>query len=136
MVERLDGLVLTVVPTWTPSTITKRLTPISVHSNPSVDAWEIALLAAARKKDLPILAICRGLQLVNWSLEERFANTSSLTAGRTPTVDVDGHEATHSVNVVEARSRPNSSLARLGSTRCTIRWWKRWGGSHRLGEGL
>jgi len=32
---------------------------------PDRDEWEMELFAAARKRDIPVLAICRGFQLVN-----------------------------------------------------------------------
>jgi putative glutamine amidotransferase len=37
-------------------------------SNRAVDEFEIALVAAARRQDKPLLAICRGLQLLNVAL--------------------------------------------------------------------
>ncbi|MHC1561478.1 gamma-glutamyl-gamma-aminobutyrate hydrolase family protein [Actinomycetospora sp. C-140] len=65
VMERADGLVLTggsdVDPArygGVPDTSTSPL-------DPERDAREIALLAAARERGRPVLAICRGLQLVN-----------------------------------------------------------------------
>jgi putative glutamine amidotransferase len=102
MVERLDGLVLTggadVDPEHYHETPDANLGPLE----PDRDAWEIALLAAARAKDIPILAICRGLQLLNVVCGGTLRQHVELDgkAGH-PQWDVDGHEATHSVNIIE-----------------------------------
>ena len=39
--------------------------PALVEAEPGRDEFEIALVAAARKRNLPILAICRGVQVLN-----------------------------------------------------------------------
>jgi putative glutamine amidotransferase len=112
MIERLDGLVLTggadVDPEHYHESPDADLGPLE----PDRDAWEMALLAAAREKDIPILAICRGLQLLNVVFGGTLRQHVELdgNAGH-PQWDVDGHEPTHSVNVVEgtvtARFYPN-----------------------------
>jgi putative glutamine amidotransferase len=102
MVEHLDGLVLTggadVNPEHYDETPDENLGPLE----PDRDAWEIALLAAARTKDIPVLAICRGLQLVNVVFGGTLRQHVELENGAGhPQWDVDGHETTHTVNVVE-----------------------------------
>src|ERR1035437_3755748 len=98
MVDHLDGLVLTggadVDPEHYNESPDANLGPLE----PDRDEWEIALLAAARKKDIPILAICRGLQLVNVVFGGTLRQHVELdgSVGH-PQFDVDGHEATHSV---------------------------------------
>jgi putative glutamine amidotransferase len=46
-------------------------TPMSPHANPPSrerDLFELALLGAARQREIPILGVCRGIQLVNVGL--------------------------------------------------------------------
>lgn len=61
----LDGLILTgghdVDPQWYDAHPSPALGPVDLHR----DEFELALFHAARSQGLPILGICRGLQLVN-----------------------------------------------------------------------
>lgn len=75
--------------------------PRSTWLDPERDRWELELFAAARERGLPVLAICRGLQLATAAL------------GGTLIPHLDGHDAgdghaerTHPVAVV-----PESRLA-------------------------
>jgi putative glutamine amidotransferase len=102
MIEHLDGLVLSggadVDPANYGHAPETDLGPIE----PDRDDWEIKLLTAARRKDIPVLAICRGLQLVNVVFGGTLRQHVELDEGvGHPQWDVDGHQATHSVNVVE-----------------------------------
>jgi putative glutamine amidotransferase len=102
MVEHLDGLVLTGGADVDPENYNEAPDPDLGAIEPDRDAWEIALLAAARKKDIPVLAICRGLQLVNVVFGGTLRQHVELENGAGhPQWDVDGHQVTHSVNVVE-----------------------------------
>jgi putative glutamine amidotransferase len=55
--------------------------PPGAWVSPARDAHELALLAAARERGLPVLAVCRGLQLLNVAL------------GGDLVTHVDGHDA-------------------------------------------
>jgi putative glutamine amidotransferase len=63
--DGMDGLVLTggedVDPAWYNSDRSPLLNPPSRER----DLFELALFAAARQRELPILGICRGIQLIN-----------------------------------------------------------------------
>jgi putative glutamine amidotransferase len=102
MVEHLDGLILTGGADVDPEHYDEDPDVNLGATEPDRDAWEIALLAAARKKDIPVLAICRGLQLVNVVFGGTLRQHVELDEGAGhPQWDVDGHEVTHSVNLVE-----------------------------------
>ena len=68
VLDRLDGLVLTGGADVDPSRYGEA--PAEQTSRPRVlrDEWETALARAALDRDLPLLAICRGLQIVNVAL--------------------------------------------------------------------
>jgi putative glutamine amidotransferase len=63
--EGVDGLLLTGGDDVAPSRYGETAHPSIVEAEPGRDEFEIALIAAARKKNLPILAICRGIQVLN-----------------------------------------------------------------------
>jgi putative glutamine amidotransferase len=82
---------------------------------PDRDAWELALLDAAEEAGLPVLGICRGMQLMavhgGGSLDQH-------------TPDLVGHD-THSpggdaYGEVEVRTEPGSRLAALIGARATV----------------
>lgn len=68
LIERVDGLVLTGGADLNPSLYNERphskLGPVSDIR----DHWELALVQAARRRAIPLLAICRGAQLLNVAL--------------------------------------------------------------------
>jgi putative glutamine amidotransferase len=102
MIEYLDGLVLTGGADVDPANYGQEAEDGLGAIEPDRDAWEIRLLAAARAKGIPVLAICRGLQLVNVVFGGTLRQHVELGEGvGHPQWDVDGHEATHRVHVVE-----------------------------------
>ena len=66
--DGVDGLLLTggedIHPAWYGAEPSPHLNPPSRER----DLFELALFAAARQRELPILGICRGIQLVNVAL--------------------------------------------------------------------
>lgn len=64
MVARLDGLVLTGGADIDPVHYGAQPHPATEAARPERDVSELALLAAAIRRDLPVLGICRGMQLM------------------------------------------------------------------------
>jgi putative glutamine amidotransferase len=102
MVSHLDGLVLTGGADIDPAQYNAAPDENLGDIEPERDVWEIALLKAAREKGIPILAICRGLQLLNVVQGGTLRQDITLDEGAGhPQWDVDGHEATHKVKIVD-----------------------------------
>jgi len=103
MIERLDGLVLSggadVDPARYGALPHEHLGAIE----PDRDEWEFALYAAARERDVPVLAICRGFQLVNVAHGGTLNQHVDLDEGAGhPQWDVNGRTPTHEVRVVRS----------------------------------
>jgi putative glutamine amidotransferase len=62
-VARLDALVITGGADVTPAAYGETPGPRTTSTRPDRDAWELALLDAAAPRQLPVLGICRGMQL-------------------------------------------------------------------------
>jgi putative glutamine amidotransferase len=65
LLDRLDGVCLSGGPDMDPGTYGGRYHPQLGPIEPELDRWELALVREADARDMPILAICRGLQLLN-----------------------------------------------------------------------
>lgn len=63
--ESIDGLMLAGGADIDPSTYGQQAAPQTVETVPERDVFEIALVRAAIERDLPLLGICRGMQLIN-----------------------------------------------------------------------
>ena len=63
--EGIDGLMLTGGGDIEPSHYGEASSPLLSDVEPDRDRFELALVAEARKRDLPMLAICRGIQVLN-----------------------------------------------------------------------
>jgi putative glutamine amidotransferase len=102
MVQHLEGLVLTGGADLDPAHYDAEHDPDLGPLEPDRDVWEMALLAAARERDIPVLAICRGFQLVNVVFGGTLRQHVELEEGvGHPQWEVDGHKATHRVHVVD-----------------------------------
>jgi putative glutamine amidotransferase len=68
---------------------------------PERDDWELALLEGARERNLPVLAICRGFQLVNVAFGGSLRQHVEVDEGAGhPQWDLDGRAVAHEVRVV------------------------------------
>jgi putative glutamine amidotransferase len=63
--EGIDGLMLTGGDDVAPSKYGETPHAAVVEAEPGRDEFELALIAAARRRGLPIFAICRGIQVLN-----------------------------------------------------------------------
>lgn len=101
MIERLDGLVLSGGADLDPALYGQEPDENLQALEPDRDEWEMELFAAARERDIPVLAICRGFQLVNVAYGGTLVQHVELDEGSGhPQWNVDGHTATHEVDVV------------------------------------
>ena len=112
--DGVDGLVLTggedVDPAWYQTQPHPRLNPPSRER----DLFELALFAAARQRELPILGICRGIQLVNVALGGTLYQ--DLPSERPGPVDHDP-EGARTARTHAVRLQPGSLAAEaLGAT--------------------
>ena len=65
LVGRLDGVVLTGGPDVDPSRYRARPDPRTSRAHPQRDEFELAVVEEALNRGMPVLAICRGAQLLN-----------------------------------------------------------------------
>lgn len=65
VVSRLDGLVISGGPDVAPALYGAEAEPECGPGSPERDAWEHALTSAALEQRVPLLGICRGLQVLN-----------------------------------------------------------------------
>jgi putative glutamine amidotransferase len=118
VIPRLDGLILSGGPDIEPVRYGAAPDPFAERSQADRDTWETALLMAALQADLPVLGICRGLQLINvcrgGTLHQHLPDVVGDAV--THRQAEDGRRATHVVDIVAG-----SRLARvLGATRLRV----------------
>jgi putative glutamine amidotransferase len=91
VIDVLDGLVLTGGGDVDPAAYGEEPDPAVAGVNPTRDQSERALLAAALAVDLPVLAICRGLQVLNvelgGTLHQHLPDMAGIGAHRTPPME-------------------------------------------------
>ncbi|MGO9321059.1 MAG: gamma-glutamyl-gamma-aminobutyrate hydrolase family protein, partial [Solirubrobacteraceae bacterium] len=63
--ELIDGLILAGGADIDPATYEQEAHPETVGTVPARDAFEVALTRGAIERDLPVLGICCGMQLIN-----------------------------------------------------------------------
>jgi putative glutamine amidotransferase len=68
VIARVDGLVLTGGEDVDPRHYRAARHPATDDAHEARDRWELALVAVARQHGIPVLAICRGMQLLNVAL--------------------------------------------------------------------
>jgi putative glutamine amidotransferase len=128
LVQRLDAIVLSGGPDLDPSAYGARPHPELGPTEPGLDRFELELARTAVTRALPVLGICRGMQLLNvacgGTLEQQLADADLHL--HTP-----GQFSDH-----EVRLEPGSLAARsVGAERVSVRSHHHQG-IGRLGEGL
>ncbi len=118
MLDGMDGLVLTGGEDVDPRHYGRAPHPTLGDVHAGRDAFELALVEAARARRLPTLAICRGIQVVNVALGGTLVQ--DLPAEWPGALAHEGEGARHE-RVHEVRVRPSSRLARvLGAERLRV----------------
>ena len=101
IVGHLDGLILSGGADLNPELYGHAADPNLGDVEVERDEWELALYRAARSRGIPVLAICRGFQLVNVASGGTLRQHVELDEGvGHPQWNVDGRTATHHAEVV------------------------------------
>ena len=102
VVARLDGLVLTGGADVDPAVYGHDPHPQLQATEPDRDAWELALLAAAERLDVPVLCVCRGAQLLNVARGGTLRQHVEDEEGDGhPRFHADGRDVAHGVDLAE-----------------------------------
>lgn len=106
MLDRLDGLILSGGGDIDPSRFGQDLHPKSDGIDSERDTFEYAIFQEAMVRDMPVLGICRGLQLINTALGGTlFQDIAALKAHaqehRQHSVPVHAEETFHTVTLTE-----------------------------------
>ncbi len=133
VLDLLDGLMLAGGADIDPASYGEQAHPETVDTVPERDRFEIALVRAAIERDLPVLGICRGMQLINVAyggtllqhLPERFGHHEHLRVAGT----FDG--ADHDVDLIEGTLAARAAGETHHATKSHHHQ-----GVDRLGEGL
>ena len=118
--ERFAGLVLTGGADVDPSLYGQEQHESVYGIDPALDAYEVALIDVALALDLPLLAICRGHQVLNvalgGTLDQHITDTPGIQLHGDPSA-APGGGVDHDVTI-----EPGTRLAEaLGTTRCSVR---------------
>jgi putative glutamine amidotransferase len=133
LLELLDGLLLVGGPDVDPALYGAERHPLTETTFPERDAFEVALARRALERDLPLLGICRGMQLLN------VARGGTLHQHLPDALDHESHrrvvgsfaDADHDV-----RLAPGSQAARAAGEHVHVTKSHHHQGVDRLGEGL
>ena len=98
-IDGLDGLLLTGGTDVNPTLYDQDRHPAGEEPDDARDALELRLLASALERDLPVLAICRGMQLFN------------VHHGGTLLQDVEGHRRPGVPDAHQVEVEPGARLA-------------------------
>lgn len=133
--DAVHGLVLAGGPDVDPAEYQAARDAATGPARPERDAWELALVRAALARDLPLLGICRGMQVLNVALGGDLVQHLPDAVGATlhcPTVGVHGRHtvmlaagsALHAVlgDTAEVATYHHQAVARLGADLVATGW--------------
>ena len=127
VLDALDGLVFSGGNDMAPESYGAEPDPTTNGTNPARDRGELALLTAALERDLPVLAICRGFEVLNVARGGDLVQHLPDVVGHEEHRGVVGEFSEHAVRV-----DPSS---RIGEARGAVKSHHHQG-LGRLGEGL
>jgi putative glutamine amidotransferase len=130
VLDGLDGLVITGGKDVDPAAYGQAPHPATDEPGRQRDAWEFTLLGAALKRELPVLGICRGAQVLNVALGGTLHQHLPDVLGHS------GHRAGNAVfNTLPVRTVPGTRLAALVGESVDVRCYHHQAIAE-LGEGL
>ena len=109
LLDRVDALMLIGGADLDPASYGASPDPAIESTYPERDAFELAMLRGAIERDIPVLAICRGMQILNvafgGTLEQNLAAADGSHPHRRVVGTFDGNEHTVTLEPEVARSR-------------------------------
>jgi len=128
--DAIHGLIFSGGPDLDPDTYGQEAHPATDAPRPERDHAEIALLSTALARDLPVLAVCRGSQILNVALGGDLLQHLPELVGDEKHKEIQGTFSDHDVSLV-----PGTRLASLLGERTPVKSHHHQGFG-RLGEGL
>jgi putative glutamine amidotransferase len=132
VLDAVDGLVFSGGNDMSPETYGARPDPATNGTNPARDRGELALLTAAIERDLPVLAICRGVEVLNVARGGDLVQHLPDVLGHEEHRAVVGEFSEHDVRVDPAsrlpeargpvKSHHHQGLGRLGEGLREVAW--------------
>ena len=131
LLDRVDALMLAGGADIDPSSYGAEAHPETRGTWPDRDAFELALARRALERDIPVLGICRGMQLLNVALGGTLVQHLPETLGVETHRTVAGTFSKHHV-----RLDPGSLACGAAGVEAFVVWSHHHQGVDRLGEGL
>ena len=132
IVDALDGLVFSGGNDLEPQEYGADAHPATVGTNPERDRGELALLQAALERDLPVLAICRGFQVLNVARGGDIVQHLPEIVGHEEHREVVGEFSEHTVRVdpssrigrvdTAVKSHHHQAVGRVGDGLSEVAW--------------
>lgn len=101
LVESIDGLIISGGPDISPEQYGQEPGPMTVEFYPNQDETEIGLISEALERDLPLLGVCRGMQILSVAHRGSLHQHLDNTPGHEGHGGYDGTSTEHSVIVEE-----------------------------------